>query len=212
MLERSHLSLSLSLCPSPSQHLCGKPLLPAFLHFSPFLTFSPFLPLSLFLTLPLLQPCCPSSPLPQLPHHSEMTTPPRGIKNFPLHLGTCLCLVSFSTPSISPRLRYPPTASPNLGTCCRYKDISFHTCLGFSRASSLQLLVLFIFILAWVQTNNTNNPHHSLGKLYLKRKIKLNNGGLSSFSAEVKIVIYLNSRNGFICTSFRGYRLLIRRI
>ena len=37
-------------------------------------------------------------------------------------------------------------------------------------------------------------------------------GGLSSFSAEVKIVIYLNSRNGFIRTSFRGYRLLIRRI
>jgi hypothetical protein len=28
----------------------------------------------------------------------------------------------------------------------------------------------------------------------------------------VKIVIYLNSRNGFIRTSFRGYRLLIRRI
>ena len=37
------------------------------------------------------------------------------------------------------------------------------------------------------------------------------NGGLSSFSAgiEVKIVIYLNSRNEFIRTSFRGYRLLL---
>ena len=41
-----------------------------------------------------------------------------------------------------------------------------------------------------------------------------NNGGLSSFSARivVKIVIYLNSRNEFIRTSFRGYRLLFRRI
>ena len=41
-----------------------------------------------------------------------------------------------------------------------------------------------------------------------------NGGGLSSFSARivVKIVIYLNSRNEFIRTSFRGYRLLFRRI
>ena len=44
--------------------------------------------------------------------------------------------------------------------------------------------------------------------------INCHNGGLSSFSAgiEVKTVIHLNSRNEFISTSFRGYRLLFRRI
>ena len=38
------------------------------------------------------------------------------------------------------------------------------------------------------------------------------NGGLSSFLLVLNVGIYLNSRNKFIRTSFRGYRLLFRRI